>query len=105
MKKTIKETVFCAEEYGSTSWPTNALEFLEWFSEKVSSVPEEYRTTATIRITSDYDIVEMILEYTRSETDAEEAFRTTLEVRNADRKREQELRMLAELKAKYGEGK
>lgn len=63
---------------------------------------------AYISIDSDYDYCAVVLYFEREETDEEYSHRLKLEERNreaanriAEKKRQQELKLLAELKAKY----
>jgi hypothetical protein len=85
-------------------WPLTS--FAECIAEWTEAVPEEFRGTAALEISteSEYEsyFAQLTVFYDRPETDAEESAREHQERVDAARKQEAELRTLAELKAKYG---
>ena len=105
MKKYI--TVFKQEKYDG-EWPSEELpKFVEWMTEKLNSIPEEYRCNATIEIESvssyedsHYPRIEIL--YWRPETKEEEAKRLDDENRRHLEQIAKEMRMLETLQAKYG---
>jgi len=108
MKKEIIVTVFCEDEYNKDWPPENAVGFVEWFAQKLEQVPVEYRSKATIALDSvgsyeDSHYVNIGISYSRPETDKEEQNRLAYENNKMLRLKENELRTLAELKAKYEE--
>jgi hypothetical protein len=105
MKKTklISKTI---EKYDGDWPPINAEGFIGWFQAKLGDVPEEFRSTAHIKVDcvhhydSNYATIEFC--YTREETDDEEAVRKQQVAAYEESNRARELRLLAELQAKYG---
>lgn len=86
-------------------FPTKATESINWFLDKLSQIPEEFRESATIQIETvqDYDDyhTEITFSYSRPQTD-EEVLAEERKVRSAKKyKEQQDLEMLARLKAKY----
>jgi hypothetical protein len=102
-QKTIRKTV---EQYDGERPPNDAAGFMEWFQKRLDDVPPEYRASAHIeldslmRYNSSYATIEF--SYTRMETDEEEAEREQQAAAQAERRRAQDLRTLADLQAKYG---
>lgn len=102
-QKTLSITV---EQYGSDWPPTDAAGALAWFRAKLDDIPAEFRDGAKIefdslgRYDSTYATIE--ISYVRPETDEEEAQREQWAAAQAERRRAEELRMLATLQAKYG---
>ena len=106
MKRSRTVIVFEEEQYDGEWIPNNAAEVLEWLSDKVNSIPEEFRDSALFEVDarSNYEdsaYASIRISYVRPETDEEEAKREDEERRHAERRRDGELRKLAELKAKY----
>ena len=103
LEKTV--VVFKQEKYDGEWPPTAAVECIAWFAEKLATIPEAYRTTATIEIDSvggeesHYGRIE--ISYTRPETDKEMNAREAQQLRNAEAIKARELAALATLKAKY----
>lgn len=82
MKKNL--TITRKIEDDDQEWPSgNASKFVEWFQSLLNDVPEEYRDSARIEITTREkygDIVSVIrLTYCRPETDKEQSQREELE--------------------------
>lgn len=94
-------------EAGVRDWPPeNAEECLKWFSEKILSIPQEYRKSASILFGARHDYDEALLptmeiSYPRKETDEEMEQRRIEAQRLMEIKKIRELAVLAELKAKY----
>lgn len=105
MKKEKKVVVYNEE---SPEYPTNPVAFLLWWAEKFKEIPEEYMDSAEVEIDaySCYDsaTTEVTIAYIRPETDEEERLRLGHERLVQESERQRELRLLAELKQKYGEG-
>lgn len=66
-----------------------------------SEIPETARTTAGLEWRFSRDGRELIVRYTRPETDVERKARQSLEAAEAERRKAEELATLAKLKAKY----
>lgn len=105
MKKEIRIVVF-EDESCEDSLPENPQEFLAWWAEKFSLVPEEYKDTARVNCSAESyrgdSLIEVTISYVRTETDEEEAARLK---REDDKRRfieNKELCQLEKLKAKYG---
>lgn len=102
-EKRISKTL---EQYEGGWPPTDAPGFFAWVKAKLNDVPEAFRSTVRIeldsrgRYESTYATIEF--SYVRPETDEEEAQREQQSATQAERRRAQELRTLAELQAKYG---
>ena len=75
--------------------PLNAIEFLEWVTDNINRIPEEFRDEADVEIDVDEDygtyFPKIMISYRRPETDDEER----------KREEQEELELLAELQAKY----
>ena len=107
MKQQTRVTVFDKEQYDGEWPPEDATECVAWFAGKLEAIPPEHRATAKIVIDSaggydgsHYGHIEIY--YMRQETDEEMASREKAEQRRQQKQKESDLRMLAELKAKYG---
>ena len=102
-EKRISKTI---EQYDGDWPPTDAPGFFAWVQAKMNDAPAEWRSTFRIEVdsTSRYDSTYATIElsYVRPETDAEEAEREIHAAAQQVHRREQELRTLAELQAKYG---
>jgi hypothetical protein len=85
--------------------PSGLIDYIAWLNKKLTQVPDEYRATARTKIeaTTSYDSGELVYEiaYTRPETAEETKYREGCEAACAERIRQQELRTLAALQAKY----
>ena len=103
LNKTITKSV---EQYDGDWPPNDAAGFLAWVQAKIDDVPQEHRNTLRIELdsTSRYDSAYATIEfsYERPETDEEEAEREGRFAAQQERRRAEELRILAELQAKYG---
>lgn len=105
MKQEIEVIVY---EVGSIEYdlPTTPKEFLSWWEEKFALVPEEFRDSTVVEVSSgsyyDSTMVSVTVRYTRMETDVEEEKREALEGRRAKQKEEEERRKYLELQKKYG---
>jgi hypothetical protein len=99
-KKIVRKTF---EQYNG-DWPKlDASSFIDWFQSKIADVPDESRYSLTIDIDSSdsgYATIEFV--YTRTETDDEEAIRELTDLSRESLIREQELKDLKRLQAKYG---
>lgn len=79
--------------------PEGALELIDWATNLLKKVPEQYRSSIQIEF-SDYDNnKEMEMDYYRPETEEELAARKAKELHY--KKEQEELQLLAKLKAKY----
>jgi hypothetical protein len=101
-KKTIHKTV---EQHDGDWPPMDSAGFIAWFQQRIDAVPAECRASVhieldcTMRYDSAYATIE--ISYVRLETDEEEAAREQQDAAQAERRRADELRMLAELQVKY----
>jgi hypothetical protein len=87
-------------------WPVNAGEFIAWLSEKIDSIPVEFRKDAKVEfgVTHGYEgdaDPNIDISYTRPETDDEMNVRLSELLRREEVRQRTELKMLEELKAKY----
>lgn len=104
----ITITVFDKEQYDG-EWPPESLpDAIGWFQSKLDMVPQEHRSTATIEISGigGYEgsaYAEIVIKYTRMETNEECAARSAKAAQRQEDIRQSELRHLAQLKAKYKE--
>lgn len=102
-KKTISVTV---KQYDGDWPPTDAVGALAWLQAKLDDIPAEFHGGAkiefdsAIRYDSNYATIEF--SYVRPETDEEEAQRERQVAAYVVRRRDDELRTLAALQAKYG---
>ena len=105
MRKQKRVTVFNKEQYDGDWPPSNAIEFVAWFAEKLGEIPAEYREVAIIDIDSIacYDSSKASIEiyYMRPETDGEMTAREMEELRSKEAQKARELQTLATLKAKH----
>jgi len=107
MTKQIKITIFYQEQYGGPDWPPeDAIKYIEWFSEKLASIPEEHRKNAKIELDSsggyeDSSYVKIKIYYSREETDLEIQAREEKERFAREETKKRDLAMLSALKAKY----
>lgn len=80
-------------------------EVVEWFTEKLNSIPEEFRDKTECEFTTDESSIEIDIYYSRPKTDDERRIEMENEAKLADVKASiheaQERDMLARLKAKY----
>ena len=107
MKNNVTVTVFDKEQYDGEWPPENAAECLAWFAEKIDGIPEEFRDTAKVEISSasgyegsSYGHIE--ISYTRQETDEEEQKRETLLEHKAAAQQGRELAEFKKLQKKFG---
>ena len=106
MKKQVKRITVFDKEEGTNEWPPeDAKGFIAWFVGKAEAIPEEYRATATIEITSVIlygdEYANIKIHYSRPETDGEKERREGQEKRTKEDIKDRELQQLAALKAKY----
>ena len=102
-RKTIEISVTQKErDNGDTE---NLIEFISQLQGELDSIPSEYQSTAKIKflggIRYEDGYVDFEITYSRSETDEEMANRLKRESFDSEWRKERELKMLAELKAKY----
>lgn len=107
MMKQTRVTVFDKEQYDGEWPPTDMTECVAWFAGKLETIPSEYRATAKVEIESvsvyeDSHYARIEIYYDRPENDGEMAAREAEERCRQEAQKEQELRTLAALKAKYG---
>jgi hypothetical protein len=100
-RKIISKTV---EQYDG-DWPPNDPQgFIDWFQKRINDFPEESKS-AIIELSTtscgDSSYATITFTYDRLETDEEEAEREAAYALNVQRRKEQDLRTLAELKKKY----
>lgn len=94
--------VFNSEQYDGRDWPSeNAIDFIGWFNEKISLIPEEFRDSSTIDISSPYDYVSIEIYYKRPETEEEIKEREFKAQKIAEIEKFMELNKLEQLKKKY----
>jgi hypothetical protein len=97
--------VFRNDKYEGKDWPSdNAFEFIEWFNEKISSIPEEFRESATIDILPGYGdcpVTSIEIYYKRPETEDEIKEREFKAQKIAEIEKFMELNKLEQLKKKY----
>lgn len=91
-----KEIVFNFNSKGSYP-PSNLSNFIKWLQEKLKLVPKKYRNYAIVNV-ENFDIS---IYYYRPETKEEEIERKKFEDYNNEILKQQELKLLAELKEKY----
>lgn len=98
----VDVTVFWGEK-GDGEWPSeNAELFIEWFRDKLNSVPVELRAGAEVEIGCDDAYRPFInITYRRPETDNEAEAKIKSAAANAGRLKRYELKLLQELKDKY----
>lgn len=105
MKKNL--TVMRKFRKDDNEWPSESpLGFIEWFQDLLKDIPEEYRASARIEITSEEQygdsVSVIILTYSRPETDKEQSRREELAASLAEARKKRELAMLETLQKKYG---
>lgn len=110
MKQAVRETVVRVTNYESGWVPSNLLEFRDWLAQKIAIIPEEYRSNAEIEIEREDPWepggpLEIHIYYLRLETDEEEFTREKYNKLSEESKVAAELRLLADLKAKYEQPK
>ena len=105
MKKTVTETVYDTTLIKSPSPPQNLSEHIRWLTEKLESIPEQFRDAAKVEIeaTSSYDCpsLEYSISYERPETLAEKQNRIAKKTVISEATRLREIETLNRLKAKY----
>lgn len=107
MKQKIQITVFDKEQYDDGDWPpANFPKCVEWFAEKLESIPAEYRVSSQIEIGSEggYEgshYSHISITYWRTETNAEEKKREGEEAARRDNTKRRELMELQRLQSKY----
>lgn len=106
-RKEKRVVLFSSDRSGDM--PTSDLAgFVAWASGLLASVPEQYRSSATIDIDSSvyYDcaVTEIVVYYCRPETDDEMAEREQYEARRVAESEAQERREFERLAAKFGKG-
>ncbi len=113
-KRMVEETIFHAEEFDSdfplhyNKMPHKAEALAAWLLEQVSKAPETYRGDVTIEIDSEdgYEGEHHLcikLSYLRPETEPEASQRAAEEASRAQEAKAADLRLLAALKAQYGD--
>lgn len=94
------------EIYSDTFYgmPEKMIEFVEYFQDKLESIPEEYRESACVDIEAgdEYSSGSLKIYYMRPETIEEEKFRKEQEQNREDDNKRWELKKLVELQKKYG---
>ena len=103
----IRVDIFNKEQYDSDDWPPeNAAEFVSWFNEKLSNVPDEFSHLAIVDLeaipsyeNSAYASIQIY--YYRPETEKEIYDREITERNKQNMIKQKELRQLAELQKKY----
>jgi len=86
--------------------PTRAIEFMKFWQDKIDQIPSEHMETARVEIDSDYDqgSIDVEISYRRIETDYECTERMEREQHFSNQRKNKDLKLLAELQAKYGTG-
>jgi hypothetical protein len=98
----IRVDVFNSEQYNGRDWPSeNAIDFIGWFNEKISLIPEEFRDSATIDISSPYEYVSIEIYYKRPETKEDIKNRELNDLEMAEIERQMDMKKLEELNRKY----
>jgi trehalose-6-phosphatase len=102
-EKRISKTV---EQYEADWPPSDAKGFMTWLQKIMNDIPDEYLSTAKIELGStmryEDSYATITFSYTRMETDEEEAEREQRAAAEVELRRAREMRLLAELQAKYG---
>lgn len=99
--------IYDSERYGGNAlWPPrNLAEFVTWASQKLTEIPEQYRSQAAIEIDArlDYDDAEARIEitYKRPETDDERRTRLADEANRQHARSFEERQLYENLKAKF----
>lgn len=108
-RKIIEVVVLDAEQYDAGFPPAGLKEFQAWLSASVAGIPPEYAASTTISIGGhsgyDSDVYPSVtIAYHRPETNAEMDARLAITREHTERRKAEELRQLAALKAKYENG-
>ena len=108
IRQEIREAVVSAEAYDPDFPPSDLAGFIAWAEGLLDDIPEEYRATATVEIGSvgsyyDSHYANIEVTYRRPETDEEWEARKKSVMDRANAAEEEERRILAQLKAKYGD--
>lgn len=105
MKVTVK--VYEQEKYDNDWPPKEAVDFLQWFQDKIATVPDEFRPAVMIEINSyiayGSSEPEILISYERDETPSEFAERERDRLAHNAAEERRERAKLAELRAKYGD--
>ena len=95
IKKELKINVY--ETNAECDLPTKAIDFMAFWDEKLSLIPKEFRANAQIEVEAttsyDYALLEVVVSYTRVETDDEKTCRELNEqarVYNFEQRRQSE---------------
>lgn len=85
--------------------PSNLIEYINWLSSILASVPEEFKNTVSTNIdgitNGDYGVLEYTISYSRPETDKEEKERGESESKEEKLRKDRELKEFKRLKKKY----
>jgi hypothetical protein len=99
MKNTVQEII------DGNGRPENLMSYIKWLQAALEKIPEESRAGAYVEIDVDTSFggcsTDYSIKYERLETGDEYELRTLKEKAAEERRREDELRQLEELKAKY----
>ena len=103
MKKEIKVNVY--QTHAEWDLPTKAVDFMAFWDEKLTLIPDDHRANAQIEIEAitsyDQALLEVTVSYTRPETDEEEMCREKNAQARADNAEQRERSELDRLKRKY----
>ena len=106
MKRKIKIVVFESESCGY-DLPEIPDEFIQWWVDKFSIIPEEHKESAFVECSTvvDYDCAQFEVEigYFRLETNEEESNRLNADSIAKNRVKKRELNELKRLQDKYGQ--
>ena len=98
-------TVFSSEQYDSDWLPSNLKALITWLGERLEEIPEEHRDEASCALDTrqDYDsaYATCSISYTREYTQQELAQRELERRAAVGRQRQDDLLLLAQLRAKY----
>ena len=102
----MKKTIVVFESASFWDLPTKASEFMAFWQSKLDEIPNAYRDTAEIEVEAvpSYEgsaVLSVSVTYSRPETDDEVSSREREENAAEERKREQEMAKLRELRKKY----
>jgi len=91
------------DDKNSSDWPaTNPIKFIQWFQEKIDLIPDEFKESASIEISSDdAGVPEIDIYYYRPENEEETEKRLSRLSMLEYRKKQNELKQLKYLKEKY----
>lgn len=105
MKQEERIVVYASREYEGNWPPEKASDFLTWLTAELAKVPDEFKESSAVQISSwsdcDSGYAEIEIRYWRPETDDEETAREQREKAKAEAHRSRELQELARLQAKY----